>query len=138
MALTWDKWGGLLNLSPKETTAWLTFSLIYFSFQEEFSMVKKCRSMHWVIEDLIWFCAGTHFAKAFFVPSMSTYNKVTSGATIPSDSFSRDLSWQFNLQMLWEKIIHGKGIPHIFWLLLSLCVLLIRLAVSMNSSHLLH
>lgn len=61
---------------------------------------------------LVSTCAssGTHFAKAFFVPSMSTYNKVTSGATIPSDSFSRDLSWQFNLQMLWEKIIHGKEV----------------------------
>nr|XP_023879260.1 folylpolyglutamate synthase-like [Quercus suber]POF23087.1 folylpolyglutamate synthase [Quercus suber] len=41
---------------------------------------------------------------------MSTYSKVTSGATIPSDICGRDLSWQFNLQMLWEKIIHGKEV----------------------------
>ncbi|XP_059463002.1 folylpolyglutamate synthase isoform X2 [Corylus avellana] len=62
---------------------------------------------------LVSTCAssGTHFAKALFVPSMSTYNKVTSGASvIPSDIFNRDLSWQFNLQRLWEKIIHVKEV----------------------------
>ncbi|XP_050228023.1 folylpolyglutamate synthase isoform X2 [Mercurialis annua] len=52
--------------------------------------------------------SGTHFSKAIFVPSMSRYNKVTSGASaIPSDTSSRDLSWQFSLQRLWEKIKHG-------------------------------
>ncbi|GAV84910.1 Mur_ligase_M domain-containing protein [Cephalotus follicularis] len=52
--------------------------------------------------------AGTHFSKAIFVPSMSTYNKVTSGASfITSDISNKDLTWQFSLQRLWEKIIHG-------------------------------
>ncbi|KAF5474203.1 hypothetical protein F2P56_006119 [Juglans regia] len=62
---------------------------------------------------LVSTCAssGTYFAKALFVPSMSTYNKVTSGASvIPSDVCGRDLSWQFYLQRLWEKIIHGKEV----------------------------
>ncbi|XP_057982665.1 folylpolyglutamate synthase isoform X1 [Malania oleifera] len=55
--------------------------------------------------------SGTHFSKALFVPSMSTYKKVTSGASvIPLDIRSRDLSWQFNLQRIWERIIHGKDV----------------------------
>ncbi|KAK9290104.1 hypothetical protein L1049_008268 [Liquidambar formosana] len=60
---------------------------------------------------LVSTCAssGTHFSKALFVPSMSTYNKVTSGASVITlDIPTRDLSWQFNLQRIWEKIIHGK------------------------------
>ncbi|KAK4580811.1 hypothetical protein RGQ29_024455 [Quercus rubra] len=70
------------------------------------------RHPHILLPRLVSTCAssGTHFAKAFFVPSMSTYSKVTSGATIPSDICGRDLSWQFNLQMLWEKVIHGKEV----------------------------
>ncbi|KAJ8899038.1 hypothetical protein K2173_008867 [Erythroxylum novogranatense] len=59
---------------------------------------------------LVSSCAstGTYFSKAIFVPSMSSYNKVISGATInPSNMLSRDLSWQFKLQSLWEKIVHG-------------------------------
>ncbi|BFG37972.1 hypothetical protein CerSpe_242460 [Prunus speciosa] len=64
-----------------------------------------------LLPKLVSMCAssGTHFSKALFVPSMSTYNKVTSAASvIPADNCSRDLSWQFNLQRLWEKMIHGK------------------------------
>lgn len=60
---------------------------------------------------LVSTCAssGTHFSKALFVPSISTYNKVTSSASaIPLDVPNRDLSWQFNLQKIWEKINHGK------------------------------
>lgn len=54
--------------------------------------------------------SGTHFSKALFVPSISTYNKVTSGDSIvPLDLPARDLSWQFNLQRIWEKTIHNKG-----------------------------
>ncbi|XP_057504110.1 folylpolyglutamate synthase-like [Actinidia eriantha] len=54
--------------------------------------------------------SGNHSSKAIFVPSMSTYNKVTSGASIiPSDIPSRDLSWQLNFQRTWEQIIHGNG-----------------------------
>lgn len=55
--------------------------------------------------------SGSHFSKAIFVPSISTYNKVTSGASvIPQHIPAKDLSWQFNLQRIWEKIIHGKDI----------------------------
>ncbi|XP_042945788.1 folylpolyglutamate synthase-like isoform X2 [Carya illinoinensis] len=71
------------------------------------------RDPHILLPRLASTCAssGTHFAKALFVPSMSTYNKVTYGASvIPSDISGRDLSWQFNLQRLWEKIIHGKEV----------------------------
>ncbi|KAJ6425945.1 hypothetical protein OIU84_026508 [Salix udensis] len=59
---------------------------------------------------LVSTCAssGTFFSKAIFVPSISTYNKVTSGTSvIPSDISSKDLSWQFGLQRLWERIVHG-------------------------------
>jgi len=59
-----------------------------------------------------WFVSlsGTFFSKAIFVPSISTYNKVTSGTSvIPSDISSKDLSWQFSLQRLWERIVHGIG-----------------------------
>ncbi|XP_028069161.1 folylpolyglutamate synthase isoform X1 [Camellia sinensis] len=66
-----------------------------------------------LLPQLVSTCAssGTHFSKAIFIPSMSTYNKVTSGATvIPFDIPAKDLSWQFNLQRVWEKIIHGKDV----------------------------
>lgn len=59
---------------------------------------------------LVSTCAssGTHFSKALFVPSVSTYNKVTSGSSfIPLGISGKDLSWQFSLQRLWERIIHG-------------------------------
>ncbi|XP_045807871.1 folylpolyglutamate synthase [Trifolium pratense] len=53
--------------------------------------------------------SGTHFSRALFVPSMSKYTKVTSGASVISSDISGiDLSWQFNLQTIWEKIMHGK------------------------------
>lgn len=53
--------------------------------------------------------SGTHFDKAIFVPGISTYTKVTSGSSaVPSDIPPKDLSWQFNLQRAWEKIIHGE------------------------------
>ncbi|XP_021282085.1 folylpolyglutamate synthase isoform X2 [Herrania umbratica] len=52
--------------------------------------------------------SGTHFSKALFVPNMSKYNKVTSGTSITaSDGTSSDFSWQFSLQRIWEKVIHG-------------------------------
>ncbi|KAI4348646.1 hypothetical protein L6164_009345 [Bauhinia variegata] len=66
-----------------------------------------------LLPQLVNICAssGIHFSKALFVPSMSKYNKVTSGASaIPSDHTGIDLSWQFNLQRIWEKIIHAKEI----------------------------
>lgn len=56
------------------------------------------------------FFTGTHFSKAIFVPSMSAYNKITSGtSTIPLNIPQKDLSWQFNLQRVWERIRCGKG-----------------------------
>lgn len=55
--------------------------------------------------------SGTHFSRALFVPSVSAYNKVTSGASVvPLDISNKDLSWQSNLQRLWENIIHGREI----------------------------
>ncbi|XP_012085952.1 folylpolyglutamate synthase isoform X2 [Jatropha curcas] len=70
----------------------------------------EVRDPHVLLPRLVNTCAssGTYFSKAIFVPSMSTYNKVTSGtSSIPSHISSRDLSWQFSLQRLWEKTIHG-------------------------------
>ncbi|KAH9648955.1 Folylpolyglutamate synthase [Citrus sinensis] len=61
---------------------------------------------------LVSTCAssGTHFSKALFVPSVSTYSKVTSGSSfIPLAISGKDLSWQFSLQRLWERIIHGES-----------------------------
>ncbi|KAK6151325.1 hypothetical protein DH2020_013960 [Rehmannia glutinosa] len=60
-----------------------------------------------------WTCDFLHFRYIFleshFCPSISTYNKITSGSSaIPLDVPSKDLSWQFNLHKVWEKIIHGK------------------------------
>ncbi|OVA11683.1 Folylpolyglutamate synthetase [Macleaya cordata] len=59
---------------------------------------------------LVTTCAssGVHFSKALFVPSMSTYNKVTSASVISSDISTKDLSWQSTLQRIWEKIVHGN------------------------------
>ncbi|WCJ33400.1 Folylpolyglutamate synthase [Euphorbia peplus] len=52
--------------------------------------------------------SGSYFSKAIFVPSMSKYNKVTSAASaIPMEFSNQDLSWQFSLQRLWEKLVHG-------------------------------
>ncbi|CAJ1967659.1 unnamed protein product [Sphenostylis stenocarpa] len=53
--------------------------------------------------------SGIHFSRALFVPNMSKYSKVLSGSSvISSDLHGIDLSWQFNLQRTWEKIMHGK------------------------------
>ncbi|XP_023527435.1 folylpolyglutamate synthase isoform X1 [Cucurbita pepo subsp. pepo] len=53
--------------------------------------------------------SGVHFSKALFVPTMSTYSKVSSSNSVTSsDIINKDLSWQLNLQKLWEKIMHGK------------------------------
>ncbi|GAB4851683.1 Folylpolyglutamate synthase [Ancistrocladus abbreviatus] len=62
-----------------------------------------------LLPQLVGTCAfsGIYFSKALFVPSMSTYSKVTSG-TSTSISPRRDLSWQFSMQRIWEKMIHGK------------------------------
>ncbi|KZV18297.1 hypothetical protein F511_25401, partial [Dorcoceras hygrometricum] len=66
-----------------------------------------------LLPTLVDTCAssGTYFSKAIFVPSISTYGKVISGSSVtPIDISSKDLAWQFSLQSVWEKIIHGKDI----------------------------
>ncbi|KAH1061086.1 hypothetical protein GLYMA_02G191500v4 [Glycine max] len=69
------------------------------------------RNPHILLPRLVNTCAssGIYFSRALFVPNMSKYSKVTSGASvISSDLHGIDLSWQFNLQRIWEKITHGK------------------------------
>ncbi|XP_014514772.1 folylpolyglutamate synthase isoform X2 [Vigna radiata var. radiata] len=71
------------------------------------------RNPHILLPRLVNTCAssGVHFSRALFVPNMSKYSKVVSGASaISSDLHGIDLSWQFNLQRIWEKITHGKEI----------------------------
>ncbi|XP_076904865.1 folylpolyglutamate synthase-like isoform X2 [Bidens hawaiensis] len=66
-----------------------------------------------ILPKLVDICAsaGSDFSKAIFVPSISTYSKVTSGnSDIPINTPSKDLAWQFNLQRVWERIIHKKDI----------------------------
>ncbi|KAJ4706305.1 Folylpolyglutamate synthase [Melia azedarach] len=68
-----------------------------------------------LLRRLVNICAssGTHFSKALFVPSISMYNKVTSGSSIvPLDISGKDLSWQFSLQRHWERIICGADSVH--------------------------
>ncbi|KAL8493885.1 hypothetical protein ACS0TY_024884 [Phlomoides rotata] len=63
-----------------------------------------------LLSKLVDTCAlsGTYFEKAIFVPGISTYTKVTSGSSaILLDNRSKDLTWQCNLQRVWENIIHG-------------------------------
>lgn len=64
-----------------------------------------------ILPRLMEICAssGSDFSKAIFVPSISTYSKVTSGASdIPLFIPSKDLAWQFKLQRVWERLIHGR------------------------------
>ncbi|CAH9087720.1 unnamed protein product [Cuscuta europaea] len=66
-----------------------------------------------LLSRLVNTCAssGTHFSKAIFVPSMSAYDKVTSGtSSIPSNLHQKDLSWQFNLQRVWGSIHCEKDV----------------------------
>ncbi|CAI9091570.1 OLC1v1026635C1 [Oldenlandia corymbosa var. corymbosa] len=50
---------------------------------------------------------GVHFDKALFVPNTSVYYKVGTGSVLPTDA-NVDLSWQLNLQKLWENLNHGE------------------------------
>lgn len=64
-----------------------------------------------LLQKLVSTCSdsGIHFSKALFVPSMSSYTKVTSANSgIPSFAERKDLTWQLNLQKIWEKMIHGR------------------------------
>ncbi|XP_056691276.1 folylpolyglutamate synthase isoform X3 [Spinacia oleracea] len=70
----------------------------------------EVRNPQILLPKLIGTCAssGVHFSGALFVPSISTYNKVVSGYSITSNIPLRNLSWQFNLQRIWEKTVNGK------------------------------
>ncbi|XP_020202273.1 folylpolyglutamate synthase isoform X1 [Cajanus cajan] len=50
---------------------------------------------------------GVYFKKALFVPSLSVFNKVGPQAYTLTDS-KVDLSWQFNLQRVWENLMQGS------------------------------
>ncbi|GAA0142094.1 ligase [Lithospermum erythrorhizon] len=50
---------------------------------------------------------GVYFKKAFFVPSMSVYNKVGKAVDSPKDAHV-DISWQLTLQRVWENLKSGK------------------------------
>ncbi|XP_004514593.1 folylpolyglutamate synthase isoform X2 [Cicer arietinum] len=74
------------------------------------------RNPNILLPRLVNACAssGIHFSRALFVPSMSKYTRVTSSASvIPSDLSGIDLSWQLNLQNIWEKIMHGKEMANL-------------------------
>lgn len=68
--------------------------------------------------------SGAYFTKAIFVPSLSKYSKVTSGSSaIPLEIPSKDLTWQFNLQRVWEKTVHGKGdFRLLFFIIIFFCL----------------
>ncbi|KAL2539920.1 Folylpolyglutamate synthase [Abeliophyllum distichum] len=50
---------------------------------------------------------GVHFKKALFVPNISLYYKVGTGAS-PRADYQVDLSWQLTLQRIWENLFHGE------------------------------
>ncbi|KAF7819067.1 folylpolyglutamate synthase isoform X1 [Senna tora] len=69
-----------------------------------------------LLPQLVNTCAssGIYFSKALFVPSMSKYSRVTSGRSVFSSDLSGiDLSWQFNLQRIWEKTLHGDEMTNL-------------------------
>ncbi|KAK9169855.1 hypothetical protein Syun_001995 [Stephania yunnanensis] len=71
----------------------------------------EVRNPHVLLPQIVNNCAssGVHFSKAIFAPTMSKYNKVTSAAShVSSDTATENLSWQFSLQKLWEKLTLGK------------------------------
>ncbi|KAI4325627.1 hypothetical protein MLD38_031009 [Melastoma candidum] len=93
-----------LERKPKEETQRVSKQILLFNCMD-------VRDPETLLPQLVNICAssGTHFSNALFVPSMSTYNKVTSGdSIIAPDIHSQSLSWQLDLQKLWEKIVHGK------------------------------
>ncbi|XP_047322236.1 folylpolyglutamate synthase-like isoform X2 [Impatiens glandulifera] len=51
---------------------------------------------------------GVHFEKVLFVPNISVYNKVGNSALPTSSDHQVDLSWQLNLQTVWENLSHGE------------------------------
>ncbi|CAL5190047.1 unnamed protein product [Lathyrus oleraceus] len=51
---------------------------------------------------------GVYFKKALFVPSLSVFNKVGSQASTTITDSKVDLSWQFDLQRVWENLMQGN------------------------------
>ncbi|XP_074320506.1 folylpolyglutamate synthase [Silene latifolia] len=71
----------------------------------------EVRNPQLLLSELVETCAssGVDFSRALFVPSISSYNKVISGSTSSSlDIPARELSWQLNLQRIWEKIMQRE------------------------------
>ncbi|KOM46970.1 hypothetical protein LR48_Vigan07g067400 [Vigna angularis] len=70
---------------------------------------------------------GVYFKKALFVPSLSVFNKVGPQAFTLTDP-KVDLSWQFNLQRVWENLMQSSkgsddsGLLCRLWNILSLFV----------------
>ncbi|XP_069152546.1 folylpolyglutamate synthase [Solanum lycopersicum] len=101
--------------------AWTNGSIKHCHNQESEEILKRVllfncmdsRDPQILLPKLVDTCAslGIYLSKAIFVPSSSAYTKVTSAtSTIPSYTPGKDLSWQFNVQRIWERIIHGKGL----------------------------
>ncbi|XP_071715570.1 folylpolyglutamate synthase [Rutidosis leptorrhynchoides] len=98
--------GCVQQLKEKEESKTITKRILLFNCME-------VRDPEIILPRLVDICAssGSDLSKAIFVPSMSTYSKVTSGASnIPLNFPTKDLAWQFNLQKVWERIIHGRDI----------------------------
>ncbi|XP_010938644.1 folylpolyglutamate synthase isoform X1 [Elaeis guineensis] len=72
----------------------------------------EMRDPQLLLPRLINTCAssGVYFSKALFVPSLSTYHRVDSGASIGTSDPSTDVSWQSTLQRTWEKLMDGKDV----------------------------
>ncbi|KAL2923443.1 Folylpolyglutamate synthase [Bienertia sinuspersici] len=71
----------------------------------------EVRNPQILLPNLVRTCAssGVHFSGALFVPSISSYNKVVSGSSFSSlNKPSPNLSWQYNLQRIWENTINEK------------------------------
>ncbi|XP_059310276.1 folylpolyglutamate synthase-like [Lycium ferocissimum] len=115
----------LSSVSPKVETmerVWTNSYIKHCHNEESDEILKRillfncmdARDPQILLPKLVDTCAssGVYFSKAIFVPSISAYTKVTSAtSTIPSNIPGKDLSWQFNLQRIWERIINGKDVP---------------------------
>ncbi|XP_026663306.2 folylpolyglutamate synthase isoform X2 [Phoenix dactylifera] len=69
----------------------------------------EMRDPQLLLPRLISTCAssGVRFSKALFVPSLSTYHRVDSGASVVTPDTSTDVSWQSTLQRTWDKLMDG-------------------------------
>ena len=69
--------------------------------------IKNFVLISWNINKYLVEILGVHFKKALLVPNISVYNKVGSLDLSTTDS-QVDLSWQFTIQRVWEKLMQGK------------------------------